>query len=81
MDKAPTEPDTTANVTVMPLVNNEEVPLANEMSGSVGKKVDDADMDMVDALDDEAITEEDEFDGVFPNTRGLVSLKMLFLIK
>ena len=53
----------------------------NEMSGSVGKKVDDADMDMADALDDEAVPEEDEFDCAYPSTGGLVSLKFLFLIK
>ncbi len=51
------------------------------MSDSVGKKVNDADTDMVDALVDEVVHEEDEFDCHFSTTGGLVSLKMLFLIK
>ena len=81
MDKAPTEPGTAANVTVMSLVNNDKVPLANEMSGSVGKKVDGAGTDMGEDNVDEAVPEQDAFDLHFSTTGGLVSLKMLFLIK
>ena len=75
MEEAPTELGTAANVTVMPLVDNDNVPLANEMSGN------DVDTDMGEANVDEAVHEEDAFDLHFSTTGGLVSLKMLFLIK
>ncbi len=64
----------------MPLVND-KVLLANEMSGSVGEKVHGADTDIGEANADEAVPGQDAFDLHFSTIGGLMSLKMLFLIK
>ena len=81
MEEAPTEVDTAEKVTMMPLMDKDKEYIVNEMSGSVGKKVDDANMGMVDALDHGADSEKDPFDMHCADVVDLVSLKLLILFK
>ncbi len=60
-------------------MDKEEAHLLNEISNSVGKKVDDVDVGTVDVLNHEANSEKDELDDAFSDVEDLVSLKLLVL--